>query len=542
MSSRYSGHTTRLSGDSADDSDVIDSPRPIQIVIAKGDHSFELDIEALEAILLNNNVKNKKVVVLSVAGAFRKGKSFLLDFLIRYLEALEADADVEEWLGSESEPLGGFSWRGGAERETNGILMWNRAFIITKPSTGEEVAVLLLDTQGAFDNQSTVRDCATIFALSTMITSVQVYNLSQMIQENDLQHLQLFTEYGRLAMQESEYKPFQSLLFLVRDWSYPYEHSYGHDGGQEYLDKILKLTDSQHEQLQLVRRHIHSCFDKVACFLMPHPGLKVATDKCFDGRLADIDGDFKMQLSDLAPLLLHPTRLVVKTINGNSVTGKDLLEYFKVYMKIYQGEDLPEPKSMLEATAEGNNLTALAAAKEYYKREMNELCGGNTPYMAESELERQHLENKENAIDKFRATKKMGGQTFSQKYEEQLSKEIETEYEEFVSMNNSKNIFHAARTPAVLFALMVVFYLISYLVGFIGIQVISSLANYCLGISILLLLAWSYIRYSGEYREMGSRIDSITELIWDKVLSPVSGQLMNKGIQHAAKLALKKSQ
>ena len=54
-----------------------------------------------------------------------------------------------------------------------------------------QVAVLLMDTQGAFDNQSTVKDCATIFALSTMITSVQVYNLSQMIQENDLQHLQV---------------------------------------------------------------------------------------------------------------------------------------------------------------------------------------------------------------------------------------------------------------------------------------------------------------------------------------------------------------
>ena len=44
----------------------------------------------------------------------------------------------------------------------------------------------------------------------------------------------------------------------------------------------------------------------------------------------DIDGDFKMQLEDLAPLLLEPGKLVVKTINGNSVTGKDLLEYFKV--------------------------------------------------------------------------------------------------------------------------------------------------------------------------------------------------------------------
>jgi len=137
--------------------------------------------------------------------------------------------------------------------------------------------------------------------------------------------------------------------------------------------------------------------------------------------------------------------------------------------------------------------------------------------MAESELEKYHQENKESAIDKFRSTKKMGGQSFSQLYEDRLSKEIEEEYEEFISLNNSKNIFYAARTPAVLFALIVVFYIISYVVGFVGVTVIASLANYCLGISILLLIAWSYVRYSGEYRELGTRIDSIAELIWDKV-------------------------
>ena len=37
-----------------------------------------------------------------------------------------------------------------------------------------QVAVLLMDTQGAFDNQSTVKDCATVFALSTMVSSLQV--------------------------------------------------------------------------------------------------------------------------------------------------------------------------------------------------------------------------------------------------------------------------------------------------------------------------------------------------------------------------------
>lgn len=58
-----------------------------------------------------------------------------------------------------------------------------------------QVVVILLDTQGAFDTESTVKECATIFALSTMLSSVQVYNLHSNIQENDLQHLQVLHEY-----------------------------------------------------------------------------------------------------------------------------------------------------------------------------------------------------------------------------------------------------------------------------------------------------------------------------------------------------------
>jgi hypothetical protein len=60
-------------------------PRPIQIVVAKPKNSFELDLDALSEILLSDDVKERKVMVLSVAGAFKKGKSFLLDYLLRYL-------------------------------------------------------------------------------------------------------------------------------------------------------------------------------------------------------------------------------------------------------------------------------------------------------------------------------------------------------------------------------------------------------------------------------------------------------------------------
>lgn len=61
-------------------------PGPVQIVtVCKEDHSFALDTEALAQVLLAPEVRDKHVVVLSVAGAFRKGKSFLLDFMLRYM-------------------------------------------------------------------------------------------------------------------------------------------------------------------------------------------------------------------------------------------------------------------------------------------------------------------------------------------------------------------------------------------------------------------------------------------------------------------------
>lgn len=59
----------------------------IQIVLANDDHTFSLDEEALTEVLLRDEIKDRHVVVISVAGAFRKGKSFLLDFFLRYMNS-----------------------------------------------------------------------------------------------------------------------------------------------------------------------------------------------------------------------------------------------------------------------------------------------------------------------------------------------------------------------------------------------------------------------------------------------------------------------
>ncbi|KAL0620999.1 Atlastin-2 [Plecturocebus cupreus] len=80
------------SGENYEDDDLVNSdevmkkPCPVQIVLAhEDDHNFELDEAALEQILLQEHIRDLNIVVVSVAGAFRKGKSFLLDFMLRYM-------------------------------------------------------------------------------------------------------------------------------------------------------------------------------------------------------------------------------------------------------------------------------------------------------------------------------------------------------------------------------------------------------------------------------------------------------------------------
>lgn len=52
-------------------------------------------------------------------------KFHITDFII-----LQESVD---WVGDYNEPLTGFSWRGGSERETTGIQIWSEVFLINKP-------------------------------------------------------------------------------------------------------------------------------------------------------------------------------------------------------------------------------------------------------------------------------------------------------------------------------------------------------------------------------------------------------------------------
>lgn len=470
---------------------------PVQVVrLDKKSNGLELNIDALAEICLNEKCRDRPLCVVSIAGDFRKGKSFMLNFFLRYLYHVSAkqaqrsqepedpekskpfyeESLDEGWLGDASRELEGFSWRGGRKPETTGILIWSDPIVITRPD-GKEVAVLLMDTQGAFDPGQTIGQTATIFALSTLISSLQIYNLMNNIQEDNLNVLDMFLGYGQLALDKSAEKPFQELCFLVRDWRFPKDFDFGSEGGAAFLKEKLELLDEDPESPDnKTRLRIENCFEKKTCFLMPYPGEQVSTgEEQFKGQISEMNPNFVDHLRVFVPQILSPKNLLVKKVGGSQVNGQSLLEYFKVYAETFKGGEMPEAKNLYDATAEASNLAAVSNSKNFYLKSMKGICGTNKPYVNPKILEQKHNQLLKESLKMFESTKKLGGEDYSKNYCDDLMKEIANSFDEFVEMNNSKNMFNMWGSPLILLCFWFIAFTLSRIFELIGIGFLANL-------------------------------------------------------------------
>lgn len=201
-----------------------------------------------------------------------------------------------------------------------------------------------MDTQGIFDSRSSTKENTIIFTISLLLSSIQCYNVMQNIQEDDLQNLELFTEYGRLAVQQNTGKPFEKLLFIVRDWPFADENPYG--DGQTVIDELLTETEQQTSENHKLRKHLKLSFSQIGAFLLPYPGEVVATGK-YNGNIHEIDAEFIKQLEILMPTICAPNKLILKKIRGQKVRAFELLAFLQTYVNAFNSETMPEPLSIL---------------------------------------------------------------------------------------------------------------------------------------------------------------------------------------------------
>lgn len=255
-----------------------------------------------------------------------------------------------------------------------------------------------------------------------------ILNLSNVIQEDQLQYLQFATEFATFSSstQNQMSKPFQKLLFLIRDWQNVDDFEFGFDGGRHYLDQVLKFRVGQSEELKSVREHLRNSFDELSCCLMPYPGKKVATSSNYDGRWNAMDEDFLAELKILIENFLQKEKLISKKVNGVSVTAGEFFEIIKNYLTIFSSSgNLPKAKNLYELTV-GKFLTELIQkCFEIYEANLNE----NIEKF--QDIDEIHRKAENSAISTFENSKKMGNITEQLKFKNQLMEKIQTRELEF---------------------------------------------------------------------------------------------------------------
>lgn len=180
-----------------------------------------------------------------------------------------------------------FEWRGESDRCTKGINLWSDPLEV-RLKNGTRIPIILIDTQGCFDDKTSLELDAQLFGVTTLFSSVQVFNTLRTIDEATLQFLEAFTGVASMCNafhrrgstgSRNTSPDFQKLLILVRDFQFR-DYKFGYydnthvPPGETRNYKLDKLNpqDMQPEIHQEIRQNIIESYQETAAFLMPHPG------------------------------------------------------------------------------------------------------------------------------------------------------------------------------------------------------------------------------------------------------------------------------
>jgi atlastin len=171
-------------------------------------------------------------------------------------------------------PLSGFSWSSGSRQDTSGIAIWNDVFLHTDSSTGDKLAIVIIDTQGLLNADADLVHNSRMFALSSLISSIQVVNINEAVYDDQSHYFQFAVEFARLASRDNRdtRESFECLVLLVRDFVNNKGHSYGFTGGKVYLEEFLSRPHAV-EKSKTIGQGITGTFDELLCALLPQPGM-----------------------------------------------------------------------------------------------------------------------------------------------------------------------------------------------------------------------------------------------------------------------------
>lgn len=194
----------------------------------------------------------------------------------------------------------GFAWRPGIDKCTQGIWIYSQPFMFTD-ADGRRIGVLVMDTQGAWDDKMSRFQSATVFGLTALLSSKLIYNIQNRIDEDKMVNLDYFTTCATNAASAcgGSTGAFGHLELLIRDWVEYHDGFDAENCRQQmalHLDDHLNPSKVPKDARDRVER-LRNIFASIGCHGLVHPGLKVTRPK-YEGEIDAISNDF-LQLLDL---------------------------------------------------------------------------------------------------------------------------------------------------------------------------------------------------------------------------------------------------
>eukprot|EP00047_Mylnosiga_fluctuans_P002064 m.223023 g.223023 ORF g.223023 m.223023 type:complete len:520 (+) comp10863_c0_seq1:1754-3313(+) len=481
---------------------------------------LEINQAGLEAILLNPEIKDLPVAVLCVAGIFRSGKSFLLNFFLSYLSQEENGAVPDDWIKQFPEGDTGFVWRSGHNRITTGIAVWSKPFI--RNINGQKTAVLLMDTQGTFDNQSTMTENIRVFSLGALLGSLLINNVSQQISEDKLQQLELFVKFGQLIRERDQsLSALQATCFLVRDWQNTDSYEFGLTGGDQYI-KTLLAQHGKSDELATLRASITRSFDRINGYLMPSPGddFKESRDPNPNTKL--LREKFVDSMKKFVTWAVN--NLPVKQIASTPMTATQLCFFTVQCVEAFNQEGLPQVEGLFQSVARMNCLTVKLTALQHYLDAMKPLASGG--YVTPQKLTEAHQTAVAAAMTHFSSTKKLGAAEYGEAFQTELTSEITERFKEIQDSNTAKRTANRT-TGMLLLGVTLACNIVGYLLSFLGLSPLVGLLSTIMWVTSIALLVWTYCLVTGEFTEIRDHMDDVTAAVMPSIIGAVGPNVVS---------------
>lgn len=403
-----------------------------QVLITRQNHdSVRINHDALREILIRPEIGNRPIAIISIVGRLRTGKSFLLNFILRYLK--EKGWKNEDWMGDETTVAKEIPWKHGSKPDTLGIQIWREVFYVPQ-NKGEDMAVLIMDTQGLFDHATPEDVNKSLLTLSTLASSVQIFNTQTVLDTQQLAYLKTCVDYAMEAGKEKgPLFKLQSLNFLVRDHRKSRDLPYGKQSGEKYMKGIMNAETGDDKQLD-IRKNIRDNFEELSCFLLPHPGLE-AMEEAFEGKNAELQPAFKHHVKDYVEFIAFPLKLQPKQTEGKKMTGRDILNMITACDSLFALQ-VYEPQSLIEANIKSYYASEYEEAVMEYDSVMKILP--TTAYLEDEVLMDHHVDAKKNALERFGHSKNMGGGEWKEHYRRHLDKVCDSHFDPVQRKNNAQ--------------------------------------------------------------------------------------------------------